>query len=281
MSLSFKNTITKSKGQKDKLDRFYTSEDIAKYCLSLLQLKDFDCVIEPSAGSGSFSKLIDGCFAYDIDPKDTSIKKQDWFLLDKDIFKGYNNILVVGNPPFGEYNKLAIDFFNESAKFANCIAFILPMSFHKNSVKRRLNKKFHLMLEINLENCEFMICGEEATKVSCVFQIWVKKTYDREDVINKKNNSIYFEFVKKENADFSIRRVGALYGKCSFNKDVSNASNYFIKNNSGISNDVFLDIVNSISYTDAIYAVGPKSLTKWELIEKIDKNIEKFLQIKK
>ena len=54
---------TKSNGQKDELDRFYTLEPIVNKCLNLLSLEQYDCIIEPSAGNGSFSNKIKGCFA--------------------------------------------------------------------------------------------------------------------------------------------------------------------------------------------------------------------------
>ena len=34
--------------------------------------------------------------------------------------------LVVGNPPFGKISSIAIKFFNKSAEYADCIAFIIP-----------------------------------------------------------------------------------------------------------------------------------------------------------
>ena len=100
---------TKSLGKKDILDRFFTKEEVAKKCLdSIPNLNKYDCIIEPSAGEGSFSSQIDNCFAYDILPAKEGIQQQDWFSLDKKCFNKYQNILVVGNPPFGQQNTLAI-----------------------------------------------------------------------------------------------------------------------------------------------------------------------------
>lgn len=49
---------TKSLGQKNSLDKFYTKTQIAKDCINKLNLNDFNFIIEPSAGNGSFSSLI-------------------------------------------------------------------------------------------------------------------------------------------------------------------------------------------------------------------------------
>ncbi len=54
---------TKSLGQKDYLDRFYTKETISKKCISLVKecYNNFSLIIEPSAGKGSFSNNIENC----------------------------------------------------------------------------------------------------------------------------------------------------------------------------------------------------------------------------
>lgn len=64
---------TKSQGQKDPLDRFYTAESTAAFCLSQLDLLLYSLIIEPSAGRGSFSNQIENCLAFDIDPQAAGI----------------------------------------------------------------------------------------------------------------------------------------------------------------------------------------------------------------
>lgn len=55
------------------IDKFYTKEKTAKECISLIpELDTYDLIIEPSAGNGSFSSLLD-CIAYDIEPEAESI----------------------------------------------------------------------------------------------------------------------------------------------------------------------------------------------------------------
>ena len=170
---------TKSQGQKDLLDRFYTPVDVAKKCVELLKLSEYDCIIEPSAGTGNFLKAIIpyNAYSFDLAPncKDMEIEQADWFKVDKNRFSSYKNILVLGNPPFGQQNSLAVNFFNEAAKFCNTIAFILPLSFKKDSVQNRLNLNFHLKKEISLTECEFLLINETKITVPCVFQIWEKK----------------------------------------------------------------------------------------------------------
>lgn len=263
---------TKSNGQKDVLDRFYTKENIVDLCLKELSLNDYDCIIEPSAGNGSFSKKILNCIAYDIEPQDDSIQKQDWFLMDKKIFTQYKNILVVGNPPFGQQNTLAIAFFNESAKFANTIAFIFPRSFKKDSIKNRLDLNFDLRKEIDLLDCAFMLKGENEYKVPCVFQIWDRNTTPRKKKRLKTTTEL-FDFTTKENADFRIQRVGGNAGKASKELNYSAESNYFIKNKSQYSIDELITIINNLKFLSIEFTVGPKSLSKGELIATLEEEL--------
>ena len=47
-----------AKNKKHKNDKFYTKNNIAIELINLIDLSNYDCVIEPSAGNGSFSKNI-------------------------------------------------------------------------------------------------------------------------------------------------------------------------------------------------------------------------------
>ena len=256
---------TKSLGQKDALDRFFTKKEVAKKCLDFISnLSEYDCIIEPSAGSGNFSSQIKNCFAYDISPDAEGIEQKDWFQLDKNIFNKYNNILVVGNPPFGQQNTLAIQFFNEAAKFANTIAFIFPLSFKKDSVQNQLDLNFSLIKEMILDKDSFIL-NQQDYAVPCVFQIWQKQDKKRTKKRLKTTTSL-FDFTSKEKADFRIQRVGGNAGKAFFDLDRSSQSNYFIKNNTSLSNEDFVSLINNSCFPTIEFTVGPKSLSKGELI---------------
>lgn len=62
--------------------------------------------------------------AYDIEPEDDRIIKQDFLELDIKYKKGR---CIIGNPPFGRSMNLARQFYNKSIKIADYIAFILPI----------------------------------------------------------------------------------------------------------------------------------------------------------
>ena len=262
---------TKSKGVKDTLDRFFTKPGIAQTCVDLIQnLDKYDAIIEPSAGDGSFSNLLK-CQAFDISPSAENIQKADWFDINKTVFP--KNSLVIGNPPFGQQNTLAISFFNESAKFCSTIAFVLPLSFKKRSVQDKLDKNFWLIEELILPKNSFTLNGEDYD-VPCVFQIWERRAEKRKK-LKQVSTTFLFSFVKKQDgADFRIQRVGGNAGKAFYNLDVSEQSNYFVKNTSNYTNDALMQIINTTIFPEIEYTVGPKSLSKTELITTLEKKIK-------
>lgn len=112
------------------LDKFYTSKESAIFCFNELQevIKEYGInvseYIEPSAGSGGFSDLVE-CIAYDIAPDSENIIKADFLELDISYKEGR---VIFGNPPFGKRNNLARRFYKKSCKICDVIAFILPIS---------------------------------------------------------------------------------------------------------------------------------------------------------
>lgn len=249
------------------LEQFFTKPEVAEYCLSFIDLKRFDRIIEPSAGNGSFSNLIENCEAYDILPQNEKIIKQDFFTLN--VEKG--NILVVGNPPFGRQSSLAVKFINHAAEFSKCIAFILPLSFQKESMFERLDEHVFLNKFILLKPNSFYF-EEEEFDIPCGFFIFDVLEKTREKC--KKYETDDFIFCKKNEADFSIRRVGFYAGKVE-QVDVSESSHYFIKDLNGAKT-----ILEQIKYDDAIKTVGPRSISKNEIIKEYlfwkDKNMGLF-----
>lgn len=255
---------TKANGQKHALDKFYTKPDIAKACIESLEVSSFALCIEPSAGGGSFSSLLpENSVALDLAPEHSGIIEQDFFTYSPPEIQG--KILVVGNPPFGQQNSLAIRFINHAATFADVIAFVIPRSFEKASVQRRIDKSMHLVSSTALPAKAFTLHGEDYA-VPCVFQIWEKRDMNRVDATVKTTTEL-FTFVKKhQSPDFSVRRVGGNAGKASLNVDVSDQSNYFISCSSADSPEDMVAFINSLSFPMRDLGVGPRTISKGELI---------------
>ena len=165
------------------LDKFYTQDHVAKQCFeflhSQLNISENAIYLEPSAGAGSFINLLSHYIALDIAPEDDRIKKQDYLKYEVD----KENFITIGNPPFGNRSKLAIDFFNKAATMSDVIAFIVPVSFMKWSVQKNLSSNFALYNYLYLEPESFTSNGKPYS-IRTVFQIWVKKGGQYDNGIN-------------------------------------------------------------------------------------------------
>lgn len=255
---------TKSLGKKHSLDKFYTKPEVAKMCIDAVP-RSYDLAIEPSAGSGAFSSQIPNCLAFDLAPEGDGILQQDWFEYhqERDPSK---TVLVIGNPPFGQQNSLAIRFINHAAEFANMVAFILPASFRKDSVQNALSRHLHLVYEMALPKNSFTLDGEDY-HVPSVFQVW-----EWRETLRPKTSRLHttvnplFDYVKHDaNPDARVQRVGGNAGRADTNLTVSPASNYFIKIKPGQSLSDVLTTINSLVIPARDYSVGPRSISKPEL----------------
>ena len=209
------------------LDKFYTIPTIAKQCIDkvgeLYDIANYDLIVEPSAGSGSFLNQIpsNNKVGIDISPEQPNIIKQDFFDYSPPTTTT-SNILVLGNPPFGRVSSVAIKFFNHSAKWANVIAFIIPRTFRKISVQNKLDTAFHLVYD---EDIPTIPCSFSPTMmVKCCFQVWEKKETKRQIVKLPVTHSDW-EFLKfgplddkgqptpPSGADFAMRAYGGKIGE--------------------------------------------------------------------
>lgn len=165
-----------NKNTAKKLDKFYTNDEVAKDLIQktkeILSLKDSTEWIEPSAGSGRFSKKLSNCLAYDIYPEDASIVKQDFLLLNLE----RKDFITIGNPPYGKRSMLAIQFLNHAATFSNAIAFIVPVTFLKWSVQKQISSNLKLVYSETLKEDSFTLLDQSYSIRTC-FQIWTKKVF--------------------------------------------------------------------------------------------------------
>ena len=275
--------------KRNTIDKYYTKSSIAKECINIIKkkinIKKSDLIIEPSAGNGSFVSFIkmlsNNYRFYDIEPEveiinneiiKNEIIKQDFLEFDyTQIKQEYKKIHIIGNPPFGRQSSLAIKFIKRCCEFAESISFILPKSFKKDSMKKKFKKNYHLIYENDIKENSFLVNGIESN-VPCVFQIWQYKNDIRDEIINVE--PINYKFVKKnDNPDISFRRIGINAGTISKNInnniiDKSEQSHYFIKfiNNKTINIENLKEIKFDFNNT-----VGPKSISKQELIKEFNK----------
>lgn len=184
------------------LDQFFTKPEIAENLIKKLDqmfiFDNFDCILEPSAGSGSFYDLLpkEKRIGIDIDatPFSPYIKRDFLKINPRELIKMDNpdKVLVIGNPPFGKNAAKALQFLNHATKFSNIICFILPKTFNKISIQNRVVLDFSIIYNEELPNNSFFVHGEDGNiqeyDVSCSFQIW-KKNGNSSNKNNNQNNS--------------------------------------------------------------------------------------------
>lgn len=298
------NNMPKTGKNRDIKDQFYTKREISEKCINnFIQLldinKDDSLIIEPSAGDGSFSDyFINNNYntqAYDIEPKKHNIKKQDFLKLDIENYKNINKkIYCIGNPPFGRQSSLARQFIKKLTTFCDVIGFILPKSFRKDSFKKTFPTCYHLEKEYDIENKAFTI-DEKEHDVPCVFQIWVRRDYDR--YVKPKEEPYGFNWIKKplveqtgindngkpikkhifeEEPDFGILRAGGgdSCGRLS-EEYIDGVKCYeqgwlFIKLDEKYDKEKFKEEYKKIDYKDDSN-VGMKSINKDKFTEEINK----------
>ena len=262
--------------KRDTIDKFYTKNEVVEICVEYIKkymdFKEEDIIIEPSAGNGAWinniKELCNNYRFYDLYPEHDEIEKQDYLKLDYKQFDEYNKKWLLGNPPYGRQSSLLMKFIKYSCLYCDGFGFIVPKSFKKDSFKHKISLDFHLECEIELPENSFMN-NETEFDVPCIFQIWIKHKQKRvlPQVLKPKN----FKFVKKEEEhDVSFRRVGVYAGKIDTNtNDKSTQSHYFIKFNDF--NDELYEKLKKIDFYSANNTVGPKSISKPELIKEFNK----------
>lgn len=279
-------------------DKYFTKPSVAKKCLDMLNMENYDLIFEPSAGCGSFlTHLPEGkSVASDISPDIPDVVQLDFYNISKvmrllDLRTNPDKrYLSVGNPPFGTMADMAIDFFNGCAEFSDTVAFILPRTFRKPSVTNRLNFSFHLREETLLDKNSFLILNPKSDNliqeydVPCVFQIWDKKDVVREK-IQTKSSSTHLEFVDKiDKATYAFRRVGGNAGllyDTSNQKSKSNPKGISMKPPSHFYINCDPKVAQTIrdmewDYFSSKYdTAGNPSISKHELITKLEKILDK------
>jgi len=248
---------------KHELDKFYTKESVAKECLENLDLDSYDCVIEPSAGSGAFSNSIKhkNLIALDLKPEAPGIAAMDWFDY-KHTCKG--KTIVVGNPPFGKRNYLSKEFIKHAITFADTVAMILPNVYNKHTNQAIFPKGWRLVRVVDIGDNAFTLDGEEY-HVPCSFYIFDKSPGDNLMF----DASLYkdckdFSYCKKEEADLFIMGAGCKVKEVS--EVTTTNRGYYIKSN--IEKHVLISRLNNTKwYGQSSANGGVWWLSKPELIK--------------
>jgi hypothetical protein len=256
---------------RDPLDKFYTRPDVVEMCLNALRNLDCvfkgDLIVEPSAGSGAFSKALTTAFphvkveAYDLAPEDDNIRQQDFLLFNTTSWK-QQRVHVVGNPPFGRQSGLAKRFIKKAGEHAQTIAFVLPKSFKKPSMQKCFPPLFHLKVTLELPPNSF-VCNGDVHDVPCLFQVWVRSDVPRP--LTPTVYPTYYAYVGKDQSDVAVRRVGVNAGKAWRTSTTHSPQSHYFLSLGGRDVEAWLEAFEAHSMFGHNNTVGPRSVSKPEL----------------
>ena len=255
-------------------EKYYTKTSVVEKLLvnykKIIKNDEHALWIEPSAGNGSFTMFLGdrNLLAYDIQPQGPGILEQDFLKLNLSLCF-HIPLHFIGNPPFGRQSSTAIKFIKAITNFEKTcsLAFILPKSFKKDSMKKHFPLDFHLEHQEDVEKDGFTMEGT-SIDVPCVFQIWVRKDYEREKPVKLEPKG--YKFTKKMQGRWALRRVGVYAGKIidMFHhpvSEISEQSHYFIKLDEPI--EKFIEKYEKAINFEHNNTVGPKSISKQEFIK--------------
>lgn len=263
------------------LDKYYTNPGIIPPLLDAIHLSKYDCVVEPSAGDGSFTRLLEQVhptvLSYDISPDSTGIVQLDFLnqLID---LSPYKNVAVIGNPPFGRQCSLAVKFFNRAASYpqVSCIGMIFPKSFRKDSIQRRLSLDFKHSYEVDIPPHSFT-ANEQPVDIPCIFQIWNRTPVKRKCTPRQTLQTNGISFVKKKLIDTShtdqyiaIRRVGFYAGKAFPYENQGEQPFYFLHIQPPHDPTKIIEYMNSITW-EFNDTVGSRSISKQQFINQLNR----------
>ena len=260
------------------LDQFYTCPELAQSLTGHLWQKLSEeergfSFLEPSAGKGAFLEAAQSwvspthLLGLDLDPKHPHIQSQDFL----EWVAPHKNWVVFGNPPFGKNSSLAVKFFNHAASFAQVIGFIVPRTFEKQSLQKRLSLDFDLVEEVTIPPLSFFFEGQKIT-VPCVFQLWRKLPVGQKRIlVHRPTTHPDFSFQDlPQGAAFAFQRVGVKAGrtKALTEKSIAPPSHYFLVPRPGLSGQVLRKRLDQINWDVIKFkTAGNPSIGRADLVE--------------
>lgn len=260
------------------LEQYFTCHDLASRCLEAVvkhyDFASFKLVLEPSAGDGAFFSILPASnrVGIDLKPMAEGIEKADFFQWEPPLFE--DNILTIGNPPFGQRGSLAVEFINRACQFSRVVAFILPRTFRKDTFFNRVDPMFHLVEQFDCD--EFRTPNGEKVSVKSVFQIWERRNRIRSTVARSLSHEdfdlkhAHLSRISEEellelrsNYDFAIAQVGSNFCPKDI-LDVTKGSYWYVKELKPGVREVFENL--DFGFLDGLN-LSFKSLSKKDIIQ--------------
>ena len=261
-------------------DKYYTSPDLAKYIVNktkeIIGEENITEYIEPSAGAGVFLDYLDKPYlAYDIEPEDNRIVKQDFLTLKLDYKKGR---CIIGNPPYGEKNNLCVQFYKHAIELGDYISFIMPISQYKNNIK---------CYEFDMIHTEDLgVRGYSDREVHCCFNVYKrpaselnkKPYYKLKDVeikerIKNRNPKRNRDVENPEYYDLRLLAWGAGTGRLLDNVQDQYAKEFYIKiHNKEYKNNI-IKLLQEVDWCEEYKMTATPRLAQWQVYKYIKEQI--------
>lgn len=256
---------------KIKDDKYYTPPDLAQHIFNktneIIGSHNITEYIEPSAGAGVFLDYFDKPYkAYDIEPEDNRIEKQDWLTINVDYKKGR---CIIGNPPFGDRNTLSVQFYKKSIQISDYISFILPISQLNNNQQ---------MYEFDLVYSENLGIRNYSNKnVHCCFNIYKRNLNGFNEKPKYKLNDIKIYEIRQGNKDirnYDIRicNFGAATGK-EVNYPCQYAHELAIKIFNIEYKNQILKILKNTKWNKIYWMTSTPALYQWQIYKYLKEQI--------
>ncbi len=258
---------------KIELDKYYTNDELAKYCvektIEIIGDENITEFLEPSAGSGVFLKYLNKPYlAYDIEPESEDIVKQDYLELELDYKQGR---CIIGNPPFGSQMNLAQKFFKKSILIADYIGFILPISqLHNNNSLY----EFDLIHSVDLGKQTY-----SDRKLHCCFNIYKRpeKGFNNKPKNKLKDLEIIRQDSKKYQEVHSYDLRMCYWGNGSAGKILSEGENYSAEYKIVIHNDELrskiIEVLHNVNWWNELNCIAMLKIQQFHIIKVLKKYI--------
>lgn len=252
------------------LDKYYTPKDLAKYCIekTFSEIQNISEIIEPSAGNGSFSEQLNDCIAYDIEPENDNIIKQDFLELDIPYKK---DRLIIGNPPFGEKMYMVQKFYEKSTEIADYIAFILPITQYNNTNSLY---KFDLLHSEDLGKINF-----SDRQIHCCFNIYKRPLngFNKRKQSKLKTVKIIRQDSKKYNEvkDYDLRMC--YWGDACAGKILSDNEKYAAEYKFIIADefkDKVCEVLKNVKWEEELNFTAMKKIQQFHIVKILKKYVE-------
>lgn len=254
------------------LDKYYTSQELADYCLQktieVIGKENITELLESSAGNGvflnSFERLLPDIpyIAYDIEPENNRIGKQDYLTLDLEYKQ---DRCIIGNPPFGKANSTLKRFYKKSILIADYIVFIVPISQLNNN-----NELYDFDLIYSEDLGKQMYSDRN---LHCALNIYKKPILPNKKP-NNKLKDIKFVGWRKANSvkcDFKIICFGNRTGDIIYDDVYANSLGVIINNES--MRDKIVNVLSNADWKSKKSNISTPNLLQWEVCKYIKDNI--------